>query len=176
MRKKIVIALVVLLLGFVILVLMQPASFRVERSAVIAATPEKVFAQIEDFHKWEAWSPWAKIDPQAKVTFSGAASGKGSIFTWSGNNDLGEGRQEIIECEAPKHIRIHLEFTRPFKAVNQTDFTFVPEGAGTKVTWTMTGQNNFMGKAVSLFMDCDKMVGPDFEKGLSQLRTVCEAP
>lgn len=175
MIRKTIIIIAILVAALLVIIATRPPVFRLERSTVIAAPPEKVFDHINDFRKWEAWSPWAKLDPNSKTTFEGAETGKGAIFKWAGNNEVGEGRQEIIESEAPQRIVIRLEFVKPFKALNQTEFTLKPEAGGTRVTWAMSGKNNFMAKAVSPFMDCEKMVGPDFEKGLSNLKTIAEA-
>jgi polyketide cyclase/dehydrase/lipid transport protein len=153
---------------------MQPSDFRVTRSAKMLAPPAAVFAQVNDYHNWDAWSPWAKLDPNAKVAFEGPTSGTGAIFTWSGNDKVGQGRQSIVESRADELIRIKLEFEKPFKATNTAEFTFRPERDQTVVTWSMFGKNNFMGKAVSMFMDCDKMVGSEFEKGLASMKTIVE--
>ena len=144
------------------------------RSAKMKAAPAAVFAQVNDYHNWEAWSPWAKMDPHAKVTFSGPMSGQGAVFTWDGNNKVGQGRQEIIESRPHELIRIKLQFIKPFQATNTAEFTFKPVGNETEVTWSMFGPSNFMGKAMSLVMNCDKMVGPDFERGLASLKAIVE--
>ena len=168
---------IALVLFAVLLVIIanRPDSFRLARSATIAAPPLRVFEQVNDFHNWDAWSPWAKIDPNCKVTFDGTASGVGAGFSWEGNNKVGAGRQRILESQPGERIRIQLEFLRPFRAQNEVEFTFQPEIGGTRVTWAMSGKNNFMAKAFSLVMDCEKMVGPDFEKGLASLKAVAEA-
>lgn len=180
MFKKILLGvaavLAIIVIGFVILVSTRPADFRISRSAKMAAPPAKVFTQVNDFHNWDAWSPWAKLDPNANVTFGGEPSGKGATFAWSGNDKVGAGRQTIVESHPDELIQIKLEFEKPFKATNTAEFTFQPEGDQTLVTWSMFGKNNFMGKAISLIMDCDKMVGPDFEKGLASLKAIVEAP
>jgi uncharacterized protein YndB with AHSA1/START domain len=168
-------AVVALAILLAIVVSIQPSDFRISRSAKIAASPAAVFAQVNDYHNWDAWSPWAKLDPNAKVTFEGPTSGKGAKFAWAGNDKVGEGRQEIIESRPDELIRIKLDFEKPFKATSTAEFTFKPEGDQTLVTWSMMGKNDFMGKAISLIMDCDKMVGGDFEKGLASMKTVVEA-
>lgn len=151
------------------LVLRQPDTFKVQRSAVIAAPPATVFALVNDLRLWNDWSPWAKLDPNAKNTFQGPTSGPGAGFAWSGNNKVGEGRMTIVESRPGEHVRIKLEFMRPMKATNDTLFTFTPDGAGTRVTWTMSGHNALTGKAINLVMDCDRMVGQQFEQGLANL-------
>ena len=160
---------------FVIVVAMQPADFHVTRSATINAPAAGVFAQINDFHLWEAWSPWAKIDPACRNTFEGPTAGAGAKFSWAGNKKVGEGRMAILESRAGELIRIHLEFLKPFKATNTTEFVFKPQAGQTVVTWSMFGKNNYVSKAFSLFVNCDKMIGGDFEKGLANLRAVAEA-
>ena len=175
MLKKILIAVVLLIIVFVIIVATRPADFRVTRSATIAAPAAVLFAQVNDLHKWDAWSPWAKLDPAMKQTHEGSPAGVGAIYSWAGNKEVGEGRMTILESRADELIRIKLEFIKPFAAVNTTEFNFKPEGGQTTVTWDMTGKNNFMGKAFSLFMNMDKMIGGDFEKGLAGLKSVAEA-
>jgi hypothetical protein len=172
-RALIGFAVIVALLAAV--VAMQPADYRVTRSATLTAPPRDVFAQVNDFHNWEAWSPWAKLDPHAKATFEGPASGNGAKFAWSGNDKIGEGRQTIIESRPDELIRIKLEFERPFKDTCTSEFAFKPEDDKTVVTWSMLGHKNFIGKAVCLFMDMDKMLGGDFEKGLANMKAVVEA-
>jgi len=154
---------------------MQPDDFKVTRSATIAAPPEKVFEQVNDFHKWEAWSPWAKIDPAMKVSYSGADSGTGAAYTWAGNSDAGEGKMTIMASHPSQHIAIDLDFIKPFASKNVTEFTFRPSADSTEVTWSMASTNNFVMKAFCFVMDMDKLIGGDFEKGLVQLKTVAEA-
>src|SRR4051794_19721177 len=175
MIKKLLLTLAVIVLVFVAVVAMQPSEFRVERSATINAPSPIVFAQVNDFHNWEAWSPWAKLDPAAKNSFEGPPAGAGSIFRWSGNDKVGEGLMTILESQPSDHVKIKLEFIRPFADTASTDFAFKPQGDGTAVTWSMSGHRNFMAKAVCLFMNMDKMVGGDFEKGLAQMKTAAEA-
>ena len=174
MLKKLLIALALILVVLAIVIAIQPADFRITRTATIAAPPAAVFAQVNDFHKWEAWSPWAKLDPAMKTTYEGPANGPGTIYTWMGNNEVGQGKMTITESHPSDLIRIQLEFLKPIAATNTADFTFQPEGSQTLVNWTMTGTNNFMGKAFNLFMNMDKMVGGDFEKGLAQLKAAVE--
>ena len=175
MLKKILIALAVIVIVFVVIVAMQQAEFRVARSAAISAPPPAVFAQVNDFHKWEAWNPWGKIDPAMKQSYEGAPAGTGAIYTWIGNQEVGEGRMTITESRPSDLIRIKLEFMKPFQATNTAEFTFKPEGDLTAVTWSMSGENNFMAKALHLFMNMDKMVGGQFEKGLAQMKSFAEA-
>jgi Polyketide cyclase / dehydrase and lipid transport len=175
MLKKFLIAIAAIIVVFVVVVALQPSEFRIVRSATISAPAPAVFAQVNDFHNWEAWSTWAKLDPAAKATFEGPSTGTGAIFKWAGNKEVGEGSMTITESRPSDLIRIKLEFLRPFEATNSAEFTFKPEGNRTAVTWSMEGKNNFIAKAVCLFMNMDKMVGGQFEQGLAQMKAVVEA-
>jgi len=172
---RVLLALAVIIVGLVIVIAMQPADFRIERSTMIAAPPDEIFAQVNDFHAWQDWSPWAKLDPAAKNTYEGPPAGNDAVFKWSGNNEVGEGKMTIIESKPNELVRIKLEFIRPFAATNTAEFNFKPEAEGTAVTWSMYGPNNFMSKAIHLVMDMDKMVGSDFEKGLADMKSKAEA-
>lgn len=175
MLKKILIGVAAVLVLFVIVVATRPADFRIERSTTIAAPAEVVFAQVNDFHAWPAWSPWEKLDPGMKRTHSGAPAGTGAVYEWQGNDDVGEGRMTIEKSDAPSTVGIKLEFIKPFAATNQTTFGFAGSGGSTKVTWAMEGKNGFAAKAMTMFMDMDKLVGSDFERGLASLKAVSEA-
>jgi uncharacterized protein YndB with AHSA1/START domain len=175
MFKKIALVLGAVVVVFLVVVAMQPADFRIVRSTVISAPPADVFTQVNDFHNWAAWSPWEKLDPAMKKSFSGAAAGVGAIYDWTGDDKVGTGRMTLTDSQPSNLIRINLEFLKPFEATSITEFVFAPDGGGTKVTWSMTGNNNFMAKAAGLFMNMEKMVGGDFEKGLAQLKTAAEA-
>ncbi len=174
MAKKILIGIAAIVAILLVVILLQPADFKVERSTTIAAPAAEVFEQVNDFHAWEAWSPWATRDPQMKTTYAGSPSGKGAIYSWSGNDDVGEGRMTIEESTPGEKVGIKLEFLKPMAATHATMFTFKPEGEQTLVTWTMTGKNGFMSKAFNLFMNIEKMVGGDFEKGLAKMKAVVE--
>lgn len=165
-------AIVALLL---IVISLRPDDFRVSRTGSINAPASVVFENVNDLHKWQIWSPWAKMDPHAKNTFEGPPTGTGSAFTWSGNDKVGEGTMTITESRPHDRVLINLEFRKPFAGTNLTEFTFRPEGNQTFVTWTMSGKANFMAKAVGLIIDCDKLIGPQFEEGLANLRSVSEA-
>ncbi|HEU4408624.1 MAG TPA: SRPBCC family protein [Polyangiaceae bacterium] len=175
MLKKILIGLGALLVAFVAFVSTRPGTFRIERSARIDAPPGVVFAQVNDFHAWEAWSPWAKLDPNMKATYAGPASGVGASYAWAGNDEVGEGKMTLTESRAPQKVGIRLEFLKPFEATNTTEFTFTPSGATTDVVWSMQGTNNFVSKLMGVFVDMDAMIGADFEKGLASLKQVSEA-
>jgi hypothetical protein len=170
-----VLAIVGIIGIFAVIVALQPAEYKITRSATIAAPQSTVFAQVNDYHKWNAWSPWAKLDPNCKYTFSGPDSGVGAVFAWAGNDKVGEGKMTITDSKPNESIRMNLDFIKPFADSCITDFTFKPEGAGTAVTWTMAGHKNFVSKAFCLFMDMDKMVGGDFEKGLASMKALAEA-
>src|SRR5437660_8487692 len=174
MLIRILLALALIVGVCVVIVAMQPSEFSVVRSATISAPAPAVFAQVNDFHKWEAWNPWGKLDPIMKQAYEGALAGTGAIYTWSGNNEVGEGRMTITESRPSDLIRIKLEFLKPFAATNTAEFTFKPEGNQTAVTWSMFGKNNFMAKAIHLFMNMDKMVGGQFEQGLAAMKSVAE--
>jgi Polyketide cyclase / dehydrase and lipid transport len=171
---SILIAVAVIVVVFLIVVAMRPAEFRVERSATMSAPAADVFAQVNDFHKWQAWSPWAKLDPAMKQSYEGAPAGTGAIYKWTGNGNVGEGSMTLTESRPNDLIGIKLEFMRPFKGTNAAEFTFKPEGKQTLVTWTMAGRMNFVVKAFSLFMSMDKMVGGQFDKGLADMKSIVE--
>ena len=175
MLKKILIAVAVIIVVMVVIVALQPTEFRVARSTTISAPAPAVFAQVNDFHKWEAWNPWGKIDPAMKQTYEGAPAGIGAIYTWAGNNEVGEGRMTLTESRPSELIRIKMEFFKPFAGISTAEFTFKPEGNQTAVTWRMSGENNFMAKAMHLFMNMDKMIGGQFDKGLAQMKSIVEA-
>jgi Polyketide cyclase / dehydrase and lipid transport len=168
----VVVALLVVLVAFVAT---RPADFRIVRTRTLAAAPGVVHGFINDFHKWPAWSPWEKIDPDMKREHSGAPSGTGAQYHWVGNKKVGEGRMTIVDTHPPSGVTIRLEFLKPFKATNTTQFDLSPSRGGTQVSWAMTGHNGFIAKAFSLFMNMEKVVGPDFEKGLAGLDTATSA-
>jgi len=176
MLKKILIVIVALVAVFALIVALQPAEYRVVRTATISAPPATVFAQVNDFHQWEPWSPWAKLDPAAKNTFEGPPAGVGAVFMWAGNDKVGEGRMTLTESHPNDLIRIKLDFIKPFASTCTTEFVFKPEGDHTTVAWTMSGHKNFISKAFCMFMNMDKMVGGDFERGLRQMKSAVEAP
>ena len=169
MLKKIALVLVVLLVAFAAFVATRPADFRISRSRTVAASPGVVYAYLNDFHNWPQWSPWEKLDPGMKREHSGSPAGQGASYAWSGNNDVGEGRMTITDSRPNQGVTMRLEFIKPFAATSTAQFDLAPSGAGTNVTWSMTGHNNFMAKAAGVFMDMDKLVGGDFEKGLANL-------
>lgn len=174
MFLKIILGAAVLLGGLAIVINMQPDEFNVSRSALMNAPAEKVFAQINDHHNWEHWSPWGKLDPNMKSTITGPASGLGSVYSWSGNSQVGEGISTIVDSRADEFVKMKLEFLKPFKGTSDVEFTLKPEGASTLVTWNMTGKSNFIAKAMGLFMDCGKMMDAQFDQGLAALKAIVE--
>jgi len=174
MLTKILIALAVIVIGFVVIVAMRPSEYRVARTVTISAPAPVAFAQVNDFHKWDAWNPWAKMDPAMKQTYEGAPAGVGAIYTWTGNKQVGEGRMTLTESRPPELIRINLEFLKPFAATSTAEFTFRPDGQRTAVTWSMVGSLNFVAKVVHLFVGMDRMIGANFEKGLADMKSVAE--
>ena len=174
MLPYLLIGIAVLVVLLIVMVALQPSDFRIMRATTISAPAAMVFAQVNDFHKWAAWSPWEKMDPALKKTFAGAPAGTGAGYSWVGNKKVGEGRMTILGSRPDDLIRIKLEFLKPFPAINLTEFTFRPDGDQTAVTWSMTGKNNFFFKAFGLLMSMDKMVGKDFEKGLASMKSLVE--
>lgn len=174
MLKWILLSAAGIVVVFIVVVALQPADFKIERSATLRAPASAAFAQVNDFQNWRAWSPWEKVDPALKRSYDGPKAGTGAIYAWQGNKDVGEGRMTITESRPGELVRIKLEFFKPFAATNTAVFSFKPAGDSTAVTWTMTGQNNFLSKAMCLFVDMDRMVGGMFEQGLAQMKTVLE--
>lgn len=153
----------------------RPGTFHVERSTVISAPAARAFAEVNDFHNWAHWSPYEKLDPELKRSFSGSSAGQGAVYGWSGNGKAGEGQMTITSSTPPAQIKIRLAFTRPFAAVNEASFSFQPTPEGTRVTWAMDGHNNFGAKLFQLIVNMDKLVGGDFERGLASLKAIAEA-
>lgn len=174
MLKKILIGIAVVILVFLIIVAMQPADYQVTRSATVATPPDVVFPHVNELKKWAAWNPWEKLDPNMKLTYDGPASGAGASYSWVGNSDVGEGRMTITDSRLNESVKTKLEFFKPMAGVSDAVFTFKPQGNQTVVTWAMTGKNNFIGKAICMFMNMDKMIGGQFEKGLADLKSVAE--
>ena len=174
MLKKIAIAIVCVVVAVLAFAATRPDTFRVQRTASIKTAPDKIFPHINDLHSWGAWSPYEKLDPAMKRTYSGAASGKGAVYAWEGNGNVGKGRMEITEATAPGKVAMNLDFEKPFEAHNIAEFTMVPKGGVTEVTWAMHGPSPYMMKVMHLFFDMDKMVGTDFEAGLASLKAIAE--
>jgi hypothetical protein len=155
---------------------MATDTYVVERSVTVEASPERIYAQIADFHNWTNWSPWEGLDPDLQRTYSGAGSAAGAIYAWSGNRKAGQGRMEITDVTEYSRVRIDLAFEKPFKSRSETLFTIRPEGTGSHVTWSMTGKKTLLTKVMGVFTSMDKVVGPDFERGLSGLKATTEKP
>lgn len=169
-----VLTFAVILLVFIVIVMRQPNEFRVSRSITMAAPPEAPFREVNDFHRWEAWSPWAKLDPNCETLFEGPDAGTGAILRWNGDRRVGQGAMTITASEPAHRIGIRLDFLKPFKGTSHAEFTFVPEESNTVVTWSITGKNGFMGKAMGLIMNCEKMISGMYDKGLSSMKAVVE--
>lgn len=172
MLRAILIGVPSVIVIFLIFAGTRPADFRVERSAVLAAAPAALFEQVNDHRKFVVWNPFMHLDPNVKNTFSGPDSGVGATCSWDGNRDIGAGSATIIESKPAELVRLRMDWKRPMEGISTVDFTFKPEGDKAKVTWAMYGKNGFMGKVMSIFMDCDKICGPQFEKGLADLGKV----
>jgi uncharacterized protein YndB with AHSA1/START domain len=154
---------------------MADDTYTVERSVTIDAPPARIYDQIADFHNWTAWSPWEDIDPELKRDYSGPEAGTGAVYQWSGNRKAGQGRMMITDVTAPSRVQIDLVFEKPFKARNDTSFAIVPQGSGSRVTWSMSGKNTVATKVMGIFRSMDRFLGPDFEKGLSRLKATVES-
>jgi hypothetical protein len=174
-----VIAIIAIILAIAIaivllLALTKPNTFAVQRAIGIKAPAEKIFALINDFHQWGTWSPYENKDPAMKRTYSGANSGKGAVYAWDGNKNVGSGRMEILDTSVPSKIVIKLDFFKPFEGHNTAEFTMLPQGDATNLTWVMRGPAPFMSKVMQVFMNIDKMIGKDFEVGLANLKKITE--
>ena len=167
-----VVAVIAILL---IVIAARPSDFRYARSTSIAAPASAIFPHVNDFKKMDVWSPWLKLDPNVKVRHEGAPAGVGAIESWDGDKNVGAGRMTVVESRPNEFIRLKLEFFRPFAGTNTGEFTFEPQAGGTMVTWAMMGKYNFMPKAMGLIINMDKMIGGNFEKGLAELKRICEA-
>jgi hypothetical protein len=174
MIKKILIgaavavALVLVVAGF------QSDEMKVTRSAVMSAPPPAVFKVVNDFRQWDGWSPWSKLDPAMTKSLEGPPEGVGAVYRWSGNSQVGEGTSRIVESRPPEFVRIRLDMVRPMAGSNDVQFTFAPEGAGTRVTWAMQGKKPYLAKLIGMFVDCEKMCGDQFDQGLTSLKAMVE--
>jgi uncharacterized protein YndB with AHSA1/START domain len=174
MFKTIAIVVVVLLAALLVFAATRPDTFRVQRALGIKAPPERILPLITDFHRWNSWSPWEKLDPAMKRTHSGAASGKGAVYEWEGSGKVGAGRMEITESSPPSKVIIKLDFIKPFEGHNITEFTLQAQGDSTKLTWAMHGPNPYIAKLMLIFFSMDSMVGKDFEAGLAGMKAIAE--
>jgi uncharacterized protein YndB with AHSA1/START domain len=171
---KTIAIVVVLIVAVLVFAATKPDTFRVQRATSINAPPEKIFALINDLQSWGAWSPWEKMDPAMKRTYSGATSGKGAVYEWEGNHEVGKGRMEITDTSPPSKVVIKLDFIKPFEAHNIAEFTLEAKGDSTNVTWAMHGPNPYIAKVIHIFFSMDSMVGKQFETGLANLKTIAE--
>ncbi|WP_375739735.1 SRPBCC family protein [Pseudomonas boanensis] len=174
MTKAIIAIIVVAIVGVLGYAAIRPDSFRIERSATIEAPPEKVFPLINDFKRWKAWSPWEKIDPALKRSYTGPNEGVGAAYSWQGVNEVGTGRMQIVQSTPNSRIEIKLDFEKPFEAHNIAEFSFKPENGGTHVTWAMHGPSPYMHRLMQVFFDMDDMVGGKFDQGLANLKAAAE--
>lgn len=165
---------VVLIVAILVFAATKPDTFRVQRSASINAPSEKIFALINDLHSWVSWSPWEKMDPAIKRTYSGAASGKGAVYEWEGNREVGKGRMEITDTSSPSRVTIKLDFIKPFESHNIAEFTLDAKGGSTNITWAMHGPTPYMAKVCHIFFSMDSLVGKQFEAGLANMKTLAE--
>ena len=170
----IAVILAVAIAAVLVLAATKPNKLRVQRSVSIKAPPERIFSLISDFHQWLSWSPYEQKDPAMKRTYGGAESGKGATYAWDSDRNVGSGRMEILDASAPQKIVIKLDFFTPFEGHNTAEFTMLPQGDGTHVTWVMYGPANFMSKLIQVFINLDNMIGKDFEAGLANLKTLTE--
>ena len=174
MVMRIGIGVIVAVAGLLVVVATRPSEYRVTRTARIAAPPSAVFAYVNDLEKFNTWNPFLKMDPRARTAYAGPPAGTGAIMTWTGDKNVGEGRMTLVESRPGELVRFKLEFLKPFAATADAQFTFTPDGGGTAVTWSMTGQNTFMAKAMHMVMNIDRMIGGQFEKGLASLKSLAE--
>jgi hypothetical protein len=174
MFKKIALVVVVLVGALLAYAATRPDSLHVQRAAGIKAPPEKIFPLISDFRRWSSWSPYEKIDPAMKRAYGGAANGKGAVYEWEGNSQVGQGRMEITDASQPSRVTIKLDFVKPLEGHNVAEFALVPEGDSTNVTWTMDGPTPYIGKLIGVFVNMDTMIGKDFETGLANLKAIAE--
>jgi len=174
MFKTVLIVVVVLIAAILVYAATMPDDFRVQRTTSIKASPEKIFALINDLHRWDSWSPWEKMDPAMQRTFSGATAGKGAVYAWQGNSKVGEGRMEIADASPPSRVMIKLDFIKPIEGHNTAEFTLDPKGDSTNVTWSMYGPSAYIAKVIGVFASMDKMIGKEFETGLANMKAVAE--
>jgi len=175
MLGPVLIGLAVVIGLLVIVAATRPSDFGVSRSAAIAAPAEIVFAQVNTLRNWEAWNPWGKLDPNCRIDYDGPPAGVGAAYSWAGNAKVGAGRNTITESQPNDRVRFRLDFLKPMKATNTAEFVFKTDGSQTMVTWSMSGKRNFAAKLFGLFINCDQMIGGQFEKGLAALKAVAEA-
>lgn len=175
MLKKVLLGIASIIAIILILAAFQPKEFKVARSALFLATPAEIFPHVNNFHAWEKWSPWEKLDPNITKSFEGPQEGEGAVYGWSGNKDVGVGKMTIAQSLPPEKIVINMNFIEPMPGDALVEFDFKPVEGGTTVIWGMSGKNNYLGRIMCLFMNMDKMIGDNFEKGLADLKSIVEA-
>lgn len=173
MLKLVALTFLVLVAFVLVLAASKPSAFRVERSTLVLCSPERISSLVDNFHYWKLWSPWARLDPTMAVYYAGPPSGVGAVYEWQGNRKVGKGRMEVLEAHAQRTL-IQIDFFRPIRSSNKAEFTFTPESKGTRVTWTLYGPTRYLSKVMSVFTSMDRLLGKDFEKGLSALKEVAE--
>jgi len=174
MLKKIALVAFIVIGAVLAYAATRPDALHIQRSMTIKAPPEKLFPLISDFHRWNAWSPYEKIDPAMKRAYSGSANGKGAVYEWEGNSSVGQGRMEITNAVPSSRVTIKLDFLKPLEGHDVAEFTLVPQGDSTTVTWTMDGPTPYVGKVIGVFVNMDTMIGGEFEAGLANLKTIVE--
>jgi uncharacterized protein YndB with AHSA1/START domain len=167
------VVVVVAIGGILLYAATKPDSFRVQRTVLISAPPDKVFPLINDIKAWTVWSPYEKKDPAMKRAYGAVTAGKGATYAWEGDKNVGQGSMEIVES-SPRKIVLKLDFLKPFEAHNMGEFVLEPKGDSTSVTWAIYGPSPYMSKVVGTFMNIDDMIGRDFEKGLADLKAAAE--
>ncbi len=173
---KLFLLLIVVLAGLALYVNFLPASYRVTRETVIDAPPEQVYPLVANYKNWPDWSPWAELDPNCEYSYNGPESGVGAVCKWTGNDSVGEGSMTTTEAKANEQMKFTLAFVRPFEDVSQSEFQFTNLDGKTRVTWTMSGEKNYLAKAIDLFIGMEAMIGKDFDKGLAKLKSEVEKP
>ena len=174
MVTGIIIVIVIAIAAVLVYAATRPDSFRIERSATIKSAPDRIYALLDNFHNWSQWSPWEKLDPNLQRKFAGPEAGKGAVYEWQGDKNVGQGRMEITDSTHASRLLIKLDFLKPFEAHNTADFSLTPDGQGTKIVWAMYGPSPFMSKLMGIFFNMDKMVGKDFDTGLANLKAIAE--
>lgn len=170
--KKVLSVIAIIIVVLAVIITLQPSHFKVTRSLNISAKVDQVFPHVNDLRQWEEWSPWTKMDPDAKMSYSGPQAGKDAAMSWDGDNNVGAGTMTITDSVKNESVSFRLDFTRPMAGTSTASFTFKPDGNSTVVTWTMEGDNNFIAKAIGLVLNCDKMIGSQFEQGLNNLQAI----
>lgn len=175
MIAKILLGLIAIVFAILIIAASRPSEFRIERHISISALPAALFAKVNDFHRWPAWSPYEKLDPALKRTYEGPPAGTGASYAWAGNSQVGAGRMTVVESIPNELVGIRLEFLKPFPSTNTAEFLFKPAGAQTSVTWRMSGKYSFVPKVIGLFVNMEKMIGAQFDVGLANLKQLAES-